>query len=110
MEQVSRQSYAAAADRLSTLATGNRPVPLAGVADEILAVAGLLGTQPRLRRTLSDPARSGEDRASLLASVLEGKVAEDTQTLLRVLVAGYWSTGNELLTAIERLGIEALLA
>jgi F-type H+-transporting ATPase subunit delta len=106
----SRQSYAAAVDRLATLASGDRPVPLAGVADEILGVAALLERQPRLRRALSDPARTGEDRTGLLASVLEGKVAEDTQTLLRTLVAGYWSSGAELLTAVERLGIEALLA
>ncbi|HEX6873080.1 MAG TPA: F0F1 ATP synthase subunit delta, partial [Micromonosporaceae bacterium] len=69
-----------------------------------------LQRQPRLRRALSDPARSGTDRAGLLASLLDGKVAEDTLTLLRTLVAGRWSSGSELLDAVERLGIEALLA
>lgn len=110
MESASRESYAAAAERLETLATGERPVPLAGVADEILAVAALLAQQPRLRRALSDPSRGGEDRAGLLGSLIEGKVAEDTATLLRILVAGRWSSSGELLDAVERLGIEALLA
>lgn len=110
MEPVSRDSYTAAVERLETLVTGERPVPLAGVADEILGVARLLAGQPRLRRTLSDPARTGTDRAELLGSLLDGKVTEDTAALIRLVVAGRWSSSSELLNAIERLGVEALLA
>jgi F-type H+-transporting ATPase subunit delta len=105
-----RAAYAAAVQRLETLVTGDRPVPLAGVGDEILAVAGLLERQPRLRRALCDPARTGEDRAALLGSLIGGKVAEDTGALLRILVGGRWSSASELLAAVERLGVEALLA
>jgi F-type H+-transporting ATPase subunit delta len=90
--------------------TGERPVPLAGVGDEILAVAALLERQPSLRRALSDPSRSGSDRAGLLDVIVDGKVAEDTAALLRTLVAGRWSRPTELLTNMERLGVEALLA
>lgn len=110
MESVSRESYAAAVERLESLATGDRPVPLAGVADEILAVADLLERQPRLRRALADPARTGTERAELLASLLEGKISEDAANLLSTLVAGRWSSASELLNAAERLGVEALLA
>jgi len=110
MDSVSRQTYAEAVDRLNVLATGDRPSPLAGVADEILSVAQLLAHQPRLRRALSDPARSGDDRAGLLSSLLEGKTTDDTMSLLRTLVAGRWSAPSELLDAIERLGIETFLA
>ena len=106
----SRESYVAAAERLEVLATGERPVPLAGIADEILAVADVLARQPRLRRALSDPARTGEDRAALLAELTEGKVSADTVALLRLLVGGRWSSSSELLNATERLGVEALLA
>ena len=110
MESVSRESYAAAVERLESLATGDRPVPLAGVADEILAVADLFDRQPRLRRALADPARAGTERAELLKSLLDGKVSEDAANLLSTLVAGRWSSTSELLTAAERLGVEALLA
>jgi F-type H+-transporting ATPase subunit delta len=112
MASVSRESYAAAVERLDALATGDGAASesLAKVADEILAVADLLGRQPRLRRALSDPSRSGEERAELLGSLLQGKVSADASTLLRTLVVGRWSSGVELLTATERLGIEALLA
>jgi F-type H+-transporting ATPase subunit delta len=105
-----RASYAASVERLDALATGERPVPLAGIGDEILSVAALLDKQPGLRRALTDPARTGEDRAGLLDSLLDGKVAEDTRALLRVLVAGRWTSGAELLNSTERLGVEALLA
>jgi F-type H+-transporting ATPase subunit delta len=110
MDPVSRASYAQALDRLNSLATGDRPVPLAGVADDILAVARLLDGEPRLRRALADPGRLGSDRAALLGTLLAGKVADDTQELLRTLVSGHWSSSIELLDATERLGVEALLA
>jgi F-type H+-transporting ATPase subunit delta len=110
MDPVSRQSYAAAVERLDSMTTGDRPVPLAGIADEILAVAALLAREPRLRRALSDPARRGAERADLLVSLLGDKIGEDTRTLLTTLIAGHWSASSELLTAMERLGIEALLA
>ncbi len=110
MESSTRESYAASAERLDGLATGERPVPLAGIANEILEVSALLERQPRLRRALADPSRTGEDRAELLGSLIAGKVSDDAATLLRTLVAGRWSSGTELLNATERLGIEALLA
>jgi F-type H+-transporting ATPase subunit delta len=110
MESGSRESYRAAVERLNGFVTGERPVPLAGVGDETLSVATLLERQPGLRRALSDPARPGEDRAELLGSVLHGKVGEDTEALLRLLVAGHWTSPSELLGAVERLGVEALLA
>jgi F-type H+-transporting ATPase subunit delta len=105
-----KDSYVAATERLDALATGERPVPLAGIADEVLAVAELLERQARLRRALTDPARAGDDRAGLLGDLIQGKVGADAEAMLRTLVAGRWSSGGELLDATERLGIEALLA
>jgi len=105
-----RETYAEASERLDTLATGERPVPLAGIADEILAVADLLARQPRLRRALTDPARPGDDRANLLGELIQGKVSQDGESLLRTLVTGHWSSAAALLDAVERLGVEALLA
>jgi F-type H+-transporting ATPase subunit delta len=105
-----RTTYAASVEALDGLARGDRPVPLAGVADEVLAVAALLEGQPGLRRALTDPSRPGEDRAALLDSLLNARVSDDARALLRVLVAGRWSSSIELLNAVERLGVETLLA
>jgi F-type H+-transporting ATPase subunit delta len=110
MEGVSRESYAAAVDRLAAFSSEQEPDRIDGVADEILAVADLLRREPRLRRALADPAREPSDRAGLVESVLTGKVSGDAVELLKVLVAGRWGTPGQLLDATERFGVEALLS
>jgi F-type H+-transporting ATPase subunit delta len=106
----SREAYAAAAERLDEYARDNDAAAVAATADEIIAVAQLLVRQPGLRRALSDPARSGEQRAGLLRDLLDGKVRADSLDLLATLVSGRWSAPLELLHGTERLGVEALLA
>jgi F-type H+-transporting ATPase subunit delta len=80
------------------------------VADEILGVGEVLAGEPRLRRALADPSRTGEERAGLIGAVVEGKVSAEAAGLLRILAGGRWSSGTDLLDAVERLGVEALLA
>lgn len=109
MSSASRDSYAAAADKLTASASTATAAQLATTADEILSVAGLLRAQPRLRRALVDPSRSGADRAELVTNLLSGKVSDQALDVLGVLVSGRWSTPNELLNAAERLGTDALL-
>ncbi|SDY66868.1 ATP synthase F1 subcomplex delta subunit [Micromonospora pattaloongensis] len=106
----SRESYAAARERLAAYVRGAEPTEIAERAEEILAVADLLRREPRLRRALSDPARAGAERAGLLRGLLAGKVATETDDLLAVVVEGRWSAPSELLDATERLGVDALLA
>lgn len=110
MEAASREAFSAATERLNTYAGRAKAESLRTVADELLAVASLLGREPRLRRALSDPARSAEDRAGLATSLLGGQVSDGTQTLVGVLVSGRWSTAHDLLDGTELLGVEALLA
>jgi F-type H+-transporting ATPase subunit delta len=69
-----------------------------------------LAHEPRLRRALADPARSSEDRAGLLRTVLAGKVGDEALGLLEALVSARWSGPNALRDAVERLGVDALLA
>lgn len=110
MRAASRESFAAARERLDQLALGADPARLRTTADELLAVADLLRAQPRLRRALSDPARSGSERGALLRELLAGKVDDWTADLLQTLVAGRWSAPSELLDGCEQLGVQALLA
>src|SRR4051812_45426993 len=110
MQAASRESYAAAAEKLRALADSATPEALAGTADEILAVAGLLSSEPRLRRALADPARIGEDRVSLSTSVFDGKIGKPALGLLTTLVGGRWSSSGDLLDGTEKLGVDTLLA
>src|SRR5262245_19889734 len=53
-----------------------------GVGDALFSVAALLDAQPSLRAALTDPARSGDDKAELVRSLFGGKVAEQVVDLL----------------------------
>ncbi|MET8264159.1 F0F1 ATP synthase subunit delta [Micromonospora arida] len=110
MQAASRESYKAGAERLDAYVRGTDAVSAAQTANDLLAVAGLLRREPRLRRALSDPARSGADRAELLGGMLRGKIGDDALDLLAALVSGRWSAPSELLDGVERLGVEAALA
>jgi F-type H+-transporting ATPase subunit delta len=110
VEVASRESYANAAEVLATLSADAEPAKLTGIGDEVLAIAGVLRREPRLRRALVDNSRSGSDRAALLRSVLGGKVSAEALDLVGTLAANRWSTAGELLDATERLGVDTLLA
>jgi F-type H+-transporting ATPase subunit delta len=102
-----RDSFRAAEQELDAVSGADR---LAAVADDVLAVAGLLRREPRLRRALADPARSADERTGLLRGLIEGKLGEDAVNLVAVLVGGRWSAPSQLLESVERLGVTALLA
>lgn len=104
-----RETLAAATELLSRATGTSTAEQVAAVADEILSVASVLRGQPRLRRALTDPSRSGADRGELLRSLLSGKVSSITADVLGRLVSGRFSRPSELLDATERLGVEALL-
>jgi F-type H+-transporting ATPase subunit delta len=106
---VSQQSYADAVAKLAAATTTASASQLAAVADEVLSVVTLLRAQPRLRRALTDPSRTGQQRADLLRSLLTGKLSEVTVDAVTALVAGRFSRPAELLDVTERLGADALL-
>ncbi len=104
-----RESFAAARDRLAADTATASAAQLATVADEILSVSRMLRAEPRLRRALTDPSRSGSERAALLRALLSGKLAQITVDVTGTLVAGRWSRPADLLDAAERLGVDAVL-
>lgn len=110
MHSASRDSYAAARERLDEQARGAQPEAITQLAGDLLALAGLLSAEPRLRRALSDPGRAGEDRAQLMTSVLGDRLSAQARELAAVLAGGRWSAAVDLLDAAEQLGVEALLA
>lgn len=110
MQAASRESYAAAKERLDSYAGAADTSALTRTAEELFAVARLLAGEPRLRRALADPARPGTDRAELARSLLGERIGTDAVVLVEALVAGRWSRAGELLDSVELLGVESLLA
>ncbi|MEV0645568.1 F0F1 ATP synthase subunit delta [Phytomonospora sp. NPDC050363] len=109
MHAASRETYKASVDALASYAKRVKSDTVRATADDLISVAGLLGSEPRLRRALSDPARDGKDRAGLADSVLKGKVSAGALKLVTVLAGGRWSRATELLNGTEALGVEAYL-
>ena len=74
MQGSSRASLAVGRERLDAAASarGSEPMELA---DDLLAVTGLLDSHASLRRALTDPGRDGETRTAALAGLLAGKVS-----------------------------------
>jgi F-type H+-transporting ATPase subunit delta len=80
-----------------------------GIGDALFAVAALLDAQPSLRAALTDPARSGDDKAQLVQSLLAGKAPEQVIDLLSGMARSRWSSMRDLADATARLGVEAVL-
>lgn len=80
------------------------------VGDELWAVARLVDGNVTLRRGLADPSREGEDRAGLAERLLAGKISQGALQVTRAVAAQRWSAPGALVDALERLGVEAVLA
>ena len=67
------------------------------VADELFGFARTVATEPGLRDALANPQRSVEDKAGLVAALLDGKAHSATVTLATQSLAGtYGTVGNAL--------------
>jgi len=93
-------------ERLGPLAAGDRQK----LGEELYAVTRLLVSERGLRRALSDPATSGEQRTTLAQGVLGGKVTPATLETVGDLVSARWSAPGDLVEGVESLARTALLA
>lgn len=111
LRSASRQALdALRAQEQTVLGPGQSVEALTATADELYAVADLLVGQPRLRRTLGDPATAAEGRAQLVSRLLGGQVGPATLELARTAVSQRWSTPWDLTDALESVGDDALFA
>lgn len=108
MQGASRESIAAARERLDALAQSTG-TDMPALAAELHAVVLLFDRNVVLRRVLTDPARSGEARAAFLAQLLDGQIGGEAADLLGGLVRSRWSQPRDLVDAVDALSIEAEL-
>ncbi|MGF1428470.1 F0F1 ATP synthase subunit delta [Kitasatospora sp. LaBMicrA B282] len=102
----SREALAAGRENLDSL-TDNTSVDAAKLAEELSAITALLDREVSLRRVLTDPSRSGQDKAQFAASLLSGQVAGETVDLVSGLVRSRWSGARDLVDATEQLAAYA---
>jgi F-type H+-transporting ATPase subunit delta len=102
MMGASRDALAAARESLIAL-TDSTSVDAKVLADELAAVTTLLDREVSLRRVLSDPSRSGERKAELVATVLGEQLGGEPVDLISGMVRSRWSAPRDLVDAIEEL-------
>ncbi len=108
MRGTSRGSLAGAKDRLAAMLAGAPGERAAALGDELFAVTSLLDREPGLRRALSDPSRTGEERAGLAAGLLGGRVSDAAAEVVAGLVRARWSEPADLADAAEQLAVLAI--
>jgi F-type H+-transporting ATPase subunit delta len=109
MRGISRESFAAAQDRLEALLRAPS-TDLSALSSDLFGITGVLAGSAGLRRALTDPARSGEAKAEMITRLLDGKVGGDALDLVAGLARARWGAAGDLTDAVESLGVEAALA
>jgi F-type H+-transporting ATPase subunit delta len=106
MASSTRQSLAAAKEALN---------PLLAKADlkfaeEIFAIGAAIASSTQLRSILSDPSAEAKAKSGALSAVFGKNVSAQALEFVNSLVALRWSTGQDLVLAIEQLAVYAVAA
>jgi F-type H+-transporting ATPase subunit delta len=95
-------------ERLSEIAVVRSAGAKSGqVADEAFELSRIIDGNPQLRDALSDPARTVDDKAALLDSLLDGKVLPATATLAKQALAGTYRTMTAALATYRVVAAES---
>lgn len=109
MRGVSQASYEAVQDGFEPVlaAAGAKAAELG---DQLFAVVDALDRSGGLRRALSDPSRTGDDKAALVADLLGGKADAAVVDLVAAAARRRWSVPEDLIEALERVAAETVLS
>lgn len=83
--------------------------PTAAAANDLFQVADLLAEQPMLRRSLSDPSATPEQRRTLASRLFDGKIAPAAMEVVDAAVGQSWGSAQRLVRGIERQGVRLTL-
>lgn len=108
MQGASRESLAAAGERLSAL-LGQPSSDSSQIGDELFTVVDLLDQQPAVRASLTDPSRDGDDKAALASALLTGKLSAAVVDFVEGTVRSRWAASRDLADTLDRLAAESLL-
>ena len=102
-------SAEARAELASRLGTSGTLEDTATLGDQLLAVAGVLNSEPALRRVLTDASIEGDAKAGLAGNVFADKVGDKALDLVKVAVQQRWTSTRDLAGVLEELGIQAVV-
>jgi F-type H+-transporting ATPase subunit delta len=106
MSNATRQSHAAARERLESL-TDTTSVDTIALASDLLAVTDLLDREAGLRGTLTDPGIEGQRKADLVTALFRDRIGAEALDLVSGLVRSRWSVARDLAHTSEQLAFLA---
>jgi F-type H+-transporting ATPase subunit delta len=106
MSGVSSQSLTTA------LTTLEAKLPLASLqlARELFGILGTVDSSAGLRRALTDPSRTGDEKSALVKQLFGGKVSADAADIVGGLASLRWASARDIGDALETLGATVVIA
>lgn len=78
-------------------------------ASQFFEFGQLLAEIPSLLRSVTDVGRSGQDRAQLIASLLEGKALQPVVATCQTIASQHWNNAQSVSKLTEQMGVYCLL-
>lgn len=104
-----RGASAEAMDALSRQLDGALSGDAAQVGNDLFSVAGVLRSEPGLRRIATDVAVAAPARSGLVRQIFGDKVDQDALSLVTAAVERRWTSPRDLAHALEQLGVMAVV-
>jgi F-type H+-transporting ATPase subunit delta len=105
MRGVSAESQASLLDQVEQAIEGGADLQRLG--DDLLGVVSVLDGAPQLRRALTDPAASSDQKAEVVQQLFGSRLGTLSTTIAVAAAGRRWSQPRDLGDALERAGVEA---
>jgi F-type H+-transporting ATPase subunit delta len=106
MAGVSSESLATALAALEA----KLPTASLQLAKELFGILGMVDSSAGLRRALTDPSRSGDEKSALVRQLVGGKVSADAAEIAGGLASSRWATARDIGDALETLAATVVIS
>lgn len=80
------------------------------LAKELFGILGTVDNSAGLRRALTDPSRSGDEKSALVKQLFSGKVSADAVEIASGLAGSRWASARDIGDALETLAASVVIA
>ena len=80
------------------------------LAKELFGILGTVDSSAGLRRALTDPSRSGDEKSALVKQLFGGKVSADAVEIASRLAGSRWASARDIGDALETLAASVVIA
>jgi len=106
MAGVSSESLATALAALEA----KLPTASLQLAKELFGILGMVDSSAGLRRALTDPSRSGDEKSTLVRQLVGGKVSADAAEIAGGLASSRWASARDIGDALETLAATVVIS